>query len=166
MTTTAHHTIDVPVRKSITVNASPERAFQIFTQGFDSWWPRTHHIGKAPMKRAIIQSVVGGRCYTEQTDGTDCDWGTVLIWEPPHRLVLAWQITPEWGYQPDRAQSSEVEIRFVPESGGTRVDLEHRHLERHGTGAESMRTAVDAPNGWSGLLPMFAARIEQTQGSR
>jgi uncharacterized protein YndB with AHSA1/START domain len=163
MTVATNQAASVPVRKTIHVQATPERAFLVFTDEFDSWWPRTHHIGKSPMKKAIVEGKVGGRCYTEQVDGTECDWGTVLIWEPPHRLVLAWQITPEWGYQPDRALSSEVEIRFVPERGGTRVDLEHRHLERHGTGAESMRTAVDAPNGWSGLLQMFAARIEQTQ---
>ncbi len=153
------------VRKTVTVNTSVEHAFAVFTTDFDSWWPRTHHIGKAPMQKAIVETRQGGRCYSTQTDGTECDWGRVLVWDPPHRLVIAWQITHEWGYEPDLAKSSEVDIRFTPEPGGrTRVDLEHRHLERHGDGAESMRTAVDSPNGWSGLLQLFAARVGQTPG--
>jgi uncharacterized protein YndB with AHSA1/START domain len=159
MTMTTDQTASAPVTKSITVNASPARAFRVFTNGFDSWWPRTHHIGKSPMKKAIVEGKAGGRCYTEQEDGTECDWGRVIVWEPPRRLVLAWQITHEWGYQPDLAQSSEVEVRFTPEGVGTRVDLEHRHLERHGAGGAAVRTAVDSPNGWGGLLQLFAAQL-------
>ena len=163
MTTTADQTIDAPVRKSITVHASPARAFHVFTQEFDTWWPRTHHIGKAPMKKAIIEGVVGGRCYTEQTDGTDSEWGTVLVWDPPHRVVLAWQIDGHWQYEPDLAKASEVDVRFTPEANGsTRVDLEHRYLSRHGADAEAIRTAIDSPNGWGGLLQLFAARVTQT----
>jgi uncharacterized protein YndB with AHSA1/START domain len=150
------------VRKTVTVSASPADAFQVFTSGFDSWWPRTHHIGKSPMTRAIIEERAGGRCYTEQADGTDCDWGTVLVWEPPHRVVLAWQVTHEWGYQPDVKQASEVEVRFTPVPSGTRVDLEHRHFERHGAGADAMRQGVDSPNGWGGLLALFVAASNQT----
>jgi uncharacterized protein YndB with AHSA1/START domain len=152
------------VTKTITVNASAEHAFAVFTEGYDTWWPRTHHIGKSPMRKAVIETRTGGRCYSTQVDGTECDWGRVLVWEPPRRLVLAWQITHEWGYEPDLAKSSEVEIRFTPEPGGrTRVDLEHRHFERHGAGAAAMRTAVDSPNGWGGLLQLFAERVEQTR---
>ena len=151
-----------PVQKSVTVNASVERAFRIFSDDFDSWWPRTHHIGKSPMKRGVIEGKSGGRCYTVQEDGTECDWGRVLVWEPPLRLVLAWQITHEWGYQPDLAQASEVDIRFIPTPDGqTRVALEHRHLERHGAGGAPMRTAVDSEGGWGSLLALFAARVRQ-----
>jgi len=96
-----------PVRKNLLVHASPEDAFDVFTEDVDSWWPRTHHIGKVPMQRVIIEPKAGGRCYTVQVDGTECDWGRVLAWDPPRRLVLAWQITHEWGYQSDLAQSSE-----------------------------------------------------------
>jgi len=150
-----------PVRKTITVNASAERAFRVFTAEYDTWWPRSHHIGKSPMKKAIIEGRTGGRCYTEQEDGTECDWGTVLVWEPPRRFVMAWQITHEWGYEPDLAKSSEVEIRFIPEADqSTRIELEHRHFERHGEGAVSMRTSVDSKGGWSDLLQLFIARAE------
>jgi uncharacterized protein YndB with AHSA1/START domain len=162
MTTATERTAIRPVRKTVTVKASAERAFRVFTEGVDTWWPRAHHIGKSPMKKAIIEGRAGGRCFTEQIDGTDCDWGQILVWEPPHRFVMAWQVTPAWGYEPDVAKSSEVEVRFTPEAdGSTRVDLEHRYFERHGAGAETMRTAIDAPNGWNGLLQLFQARVEE-----
>jgi Activator of Hsp90 ATPase homolog 1-like protein len=155
-------TID-PVRHTVVVKASLERAFRVFTEEFDSWWPRSHHIGKSPMKRAIIEGRAGGRCYTEQVDGTDCDWGTVLVWEPPRRFVMAWQVTHEWGYEPDIAKSSEVEVRFTPESDGrTRVDLEHRNFERHGAGGEILRASVDSTGGWGELLKLFATQTEKS----
>jgi uncharacterized protein YndB with AHSA1/START domain len=148
---------EAPVKKSIAVKASVEDAFKVFTEGFDTWWPRSHHIGKQPLVKAVIETRAGGRCFGREADGTECDWGRVLSWEPPHRVVLAWQINPHWQYEPDPAKASEVEIRFTAEAGGmTRVDLEHRHFERHGTGADQMRTGVDSPNGWSGLLQFFA----------
>jgi uncharacterized protein YndB with AHSA1/START domain len=163
MSTTANPATETPVFKSITVKADPDHAFRVFTADIDSWWPRTHHIGKAPMKRVIIEGRPGGRCYTEQTDGSEADWGEVLVWDPPQRLVLAWKITHEWGYQPDLARSSEVEVRFSPVPGGsTRVDLEHRHFERLGAGSASMRTAVSSEGGWSGVLKLFAERADST----
>lgn len=154
----------VPVRKTITVNASVEHAFAVFTEGFDTWWPRSHHIGKQPMEKAIIETRAGGRMYSRQVDGSECDWGRVTAWEPPRRLVFAWQITHEWGYEPDLAKASEVEIIFTAIGAeSTRVDLEHRHFERHGAGGSSMRTAVDSPNGWGGLLQMYADRVGATK---
>jgi len=154
---------DASVRKSILVNTSVDHAFEVFTARFDSWWPREHHIGRSPMTEAVIEPRVGGRCYARQVDGTDSEWGQVLEWDPPHRFVIAWQITPEWSYQPDLAKSSEVEVRFTPVSGGaTRVDLEHRHFERMGPGGEGMRAGVDAPGGWGTLLEAFKSRAEQT----
>jgi uncharacterized protein YndB with AHSA1/START domain len=151
-----------PVRKSITVKTDVERAFRVFTAEFDSWWPRSHHTGKAPLKRAIIEGRAGGRCYTEHEDGSECDWGTVRAWEPPRRFVLLWHLDGNWTYQPDAAQASEVEVRFTPEPGGlTRVDLEHRHIERHGATAPAVRTGVDSPDGWTGLLNLYADRAAQ-----
>ncbi len=161
MTTATDPTTEVPVRKSVRVKASPEQAFRVFTEDFDGWWPHTYHIGKSPMKRAILQGAAGGRCYTEQEDGTECDWGKILVWDPPRRLVIAWQITHQWGYEPDLAKSSEVEIRFEPEQdGSTRVDLEHRNFRRHGAGAESMRKSVDSEGGWGTLLQLYAKQVE------
>jgi hypothetical protein len=146
-----------PVRKTVTVKADVPHAFAVFTSGIDTWWPRSHHIGSAPLETAVIEPRLGGRCYGRSVDGTECDWGRILVWDPPGRFVFSWQITPEWKYQPDVAQSSEVEVRFTPVEGGfTRVDLEHRHFERHGAGGDVMRSGVDAPNGWSGLLDLYA----------
>jgi uncharacterized protein YndB with AHSA1/START domain len=158
MMTAAAPAINVPVLKTVTVKASVDHAFKVFTEGFDGWWPRSHHIGKQPMTLAVLEPKDGGRCYGRSADGTDADWGRVIVWEPPRRLVIAWQINADWQYEPDLAKSSEVEIRFTPESdGSTRVDLEHRHFERHGAGALGMRTSVDSPNGWGSLLKLFVA---------
>ena len=153
-----------PVRKSITVNATPELAFEVFTAENDTWWPRTHHIGKSPMIKGTVECRLGGRCYSDHEDGTQCDWGKVLVWEPPHRVVLAWQITHEWGYNPDLGQTSEVEVRFTAMDGSvTRVDLEHRYFQRMGPGGATLRAAVDG--GWPGLLVLFAARCHAAMES-
>lgn len=155
------------VRKSVTVNAAPEAAFEIFTADFDSWWPRSHHLGKTPMTRGLIEGRKGGRCYTEHEDGSEVQWGTVLVWEPPRRLVLAWQIAADWKCEPDLSRASEVEIRFTPEAGGqTRVDLEHRNFERMSAGAEAMRAGVGAEGGWGSLLQLFAARVDTINAHR
>jgi uncharacterized protein YndB with AHSA1/START domain len=157
VTTNVTTPTDASVKKSVTVKASPEHAFKIFTDDFDTWWPRSHHIGKKPMVKAVIETRAGGRCFGREADGVECQWGTVTAWEPPLRLVIAWHIAP--GFQVidvDPAKSSEVEIRFTPEPDGmTRVDLEHRHLERHGADFEKLRAGVAGPGGWSGLLQMF-----------
>jgi uncharacterized protein YndB with AHSA1/START domain len=159
--TAVDDSVGAPVRKSVIVNATRERAFQVFTEGFDAWWPRTHHIGKAPMRQAIIEGRSGGRCYTIQEDGTECPWGTVLMWDPPARLVLAWQITHQWGYEADLAKSSEVEIRFTAEAANrTRVDLEHRGFERHGSGGDEMRVAVGGQGGWPMILDLYSQAVD------
>jgi uncharacterized protein YndB with AHSA1/START domain len=142
------------------VNAAVQRAFHVFTEEFDSWWPREHHLGAAPMKRALIEGRVGGRCYTEHVDGTESDWGQILQWEPPTRFVFAWRINGQWKHEPDLARSSEVEVRFTaPPGGGTQVDLEHRFFRRHGEGEEVMRRGVDGPGGWGQLLERYARAL-------
>ena len=154
MTMTSEQTTSV--HKSVSVKADVERAFTIFTEGFDTWWPRGHHIGKKPLQKAIIEPRVGGRCFGREADGVECQWGTVTAWEPPHRLVIAWQIDPSWQFDPDLSRASEVEVRFTADAAGmTRVDLDHRHFERHGKDFDKIRVGVAGPGGWGGLLQLF-----------
>ncbi len=154
MTTT---TQAIPVvNKTISVRADLEHAFTVFTEGFDTWWPRSHHIGKKPLQKAVIEPRAGGRCFGREADGVECQWGTVTTWEPPRRLVIAWQIGPNWQFDPDMSHASEVEVLFTPEPNGmTRVDLEHRHFERHGAEFERVRTGVGGDGGWGTLLQIF-----------
>jgi uncharacterized protein YndB with AHSA1/START domain len=150
------------VRKSVHVRANAARAFKVFTEGVDTWWPRTHHIGSSPMTKGVIEGRVGGRCYSEQQDGTECDWGQVLVWEPPQRFVMAWKVTPDWKTERDLTRCSEVEVRFTPyPDGSTLVELEHRYFERHGAGADVMRGSIDQPGGWGGLMDLFRAEAEK-----
>ena len=151
---------DAPVHKTITVDATPDHAFAVFTDGFDSWWPRSHALSEAGLERAVIETRAGGRCYQRFANGTECDWGQVVVWEPPDRVVLAWQLDARWQYDPDRSHASEVEVRFTAEpSGRTRVDLIHRHFHRHGAEGHAIRAGVDAPNGWTGLLALYGGEL-------
>jgi uncharacterized protein YndB with AHSA1/START domain len=148
-----------PVRKSIRVRASAKTAFEVFTKEMDSWWPKSHHIGSSPMKGIVVDGREGGAIYTEQKDGTACPWGTVLKWEPPHRFVMAWQVSPGWKYEANVANSSEVEVKFTPaDDGTTLVELEHRGFERHGGEFAKMRETVNAEGGWGMLLTLFATK--------
>jgi len=144
-----------PVRKNILVNTSQARAFEVFCVRFDSWWPRNHHIGKAAMKEAVIEPRVGGRWYEKGDDGSECDWGRVLAWEPPQRLVLSWTLNGK--FQPDETVESEVEVRFIAETADkTCVELEHRIAAAD---AEALGEAVGSPQGWGGLLEIYARRV-------
>ena len=146
---------DRAVHKRVTVEASVDKAFRVFTEGIDRWWSREHHIGKADLERAVLEPREGGRRYEIGVDGTECEWGRVLQWEPPSRLVLAWQIDGSWSFDPTLV--TEVEVRFVAETPSrTRVELEHRDLERFGDAQEPVRAAFDSPGGWQGLLDGFA----------
>ena len=146
-----------PVRRSVTVKASPTRAFEVFTGGIGRWWPPSHHVGAVPMKNAVIEPRAGGRWYEVGEDGSQCDWGRVLVWEPPSRLVLAWQLNSQFRYDADLV--TEVEVRFTPDGEATRVDLEHRNLERFGADAEKVGGQVGGTNGWRAILHHFAADI-------
>lgn len=148
-----------PVRKVVVVSAAPETAFRVFTDAFDRWWPRTHKIGKSEMARAVIEPRPGGRWYEVGVDGSECDWGEVLAWEPPRRLLLAWRLNAHWAYQPDLL--TEVEVTFADVGDGrTRVELEHRGLERMGPAGSEARERFDSPGGWGGLLAMFKSLAE------
>jgi uncharacterized protein YndB with AHSA1/START domain len=154
-----------PVRKSIRVRANAARAFQVFTEGLDSWWPKTHHIGSSPMTRAVMEGFLGGRCYSEQQDGTECGWGKITVWEPPKRFVMAWLIKLEgqaWLPEPNPAVCSEVEVLFTPQpDGSTLVELEHRHFERMLQAGSIMRASVNQEGGWGGLMLLFQKEAEQ-----
>ena len=140
-----------------TVAMTPERAFAFFTESFGRWWPAAYHIGTSEMAEAVLEPGEGGRWYERGVDGTECDWGRVLAWEPPHRLVVTWQINGRWEYDPDPARASEIEVRFTadgPEQ--TTVTLEHRHLDRLVDGKAIQDTIVERGGGWSTLLELFA----------
>ena len=155
--TTKEATVDV-VRKSITVDVPQERAFEVFTSGMSRWWPLgTHHIGEVEPNYAVVEPRAGGRWFERAADGSECEWGRVLAWEPPGRVVFGWHLGPEWRYDPDPAMSTEVEVVFVAEGPGrTRVELEHRGFEVHGDRADELRIPVAGEGGWSGLLELFA----------
>ena len=147
------------VRKELVINASQERAFQAFTEQMDLWWPKSHHIGKSEMKETILETRLGGRWYEVGVDGTECNWGKVLVWNPPQRLVLAWQITAEWQYDPNFL--TEVEVNFIEEGPQrTGFTLEHRNIERFGAKAQQIWSAFDSEDGWTGLLKSFATIAE------
>ena len=152
-----NRTIEIaPVRKSVVVEATPPHAFAVFTSGINRWWPKDHGIGATPVKESVIEPFVGGRWYTRHEDGSDVVIGHVRVWRPGERLVVSWEVSPEWKPDPRPAVSSEVEIRFTAEPGGrTRVDLEHRNFERMGAaGGEKMRKDVDG--GWPHILDLYA----------
>ena len=147
-----------PVRKSIRVNANQARAFDVFTSGLDRWWPRDHGIGKLPLQAAVMETRLGGHWYELAQDGTQTNVGKIIVWEPPKRFVMTWDINSRW--KPDSTVSSEVEVRFIPDGvNATRVELEHRKFEQMGAEAgESMRKDVDG--GWPGMLERFKQEAE------
>jgi uncharacterized protein YndB with AHSA1/START domain len=148
------------IQGKVTVNAPIERAFRIFTESFTTWWPADYHIGETDMAEAIIEPREGGRWYERGVDGSECDWGHVLAWEPPHRLVVTWQINGQWQYDPDPEHASEIEVRFTPDgSDQTTVELEHRLLHRL-VGGEAIRDSISGGGGWGALLAQYAKAVE------
>jgi uncharacterized protein YndB with AHSA1/START domain len=145
---------DLLVRKVVHVAAKPERAFDVFTKQMSSWWPLvSHHIGKADAVAAVVEPFVGGRWFERGVDGSECDWGRVLVWEPGKRVMLAWELTAEW--QHDRAIQTEVDVTFVPDPGGCIVTLEHRKLSAYGAKAVEMQKILGSEGGWAGMLGAF-----------
>jgi uncharacterized protein YndB with AHSA1/START domain len=144
------------LRKVVSVKASPEVAWRVFTEKMGTWWPlATHKIGKAKAVDAVIEPHVGGRWYERGDDGSTCDWGRVLSWEPHTRIVLTWEISADWKH--DSNLKTEVEVRFIADGkNGTRVELEHRGLGLYGARREEMRSIFDSERGWSGMLASFA----------
>ena len=154
---------DLTVRKSITVEATQERAFDAFTAGFDKWWPRSHHIGEVDMAEAIMECREGGRFYERGADGSECDWGRVLVFDRPNRIVVSWHLQGDWKYDPDPAKASEYEARFIAQGDHrTLVEFEHRNLERHGGAAAKISEALGSDGGWGGMLKAFKEEAESS----
>ena len=148
---------DTTFRTFVTVQAPIERAFTVFTDGFDSWWPRSHHIGTAEMAAAVLEPRVDGRWHERGADGSECEWGRVLVWDPPHHVAMSWHLTGAWGYDPDPEKASRVDVRFVAEGDETtRVELEHSGLDRHGSDWTAVRDGISSDGGWTALLADYA----------
>jgi uncharacterized protein YndB with AHSA1/START domain len=157
MTTQAQETT---VRTDIVVNAPVDRAFKVFTEQFDRIKPREHNILGVDIAESLFEPRAGGRVYDRGVDGTECQWGRVLAYEPPTRVVFTWDISTTWQIETDLEKASEVEVRFIEEGPDrTRVELEHRHLDRHGQGWEGTRGGVAGDQGWPLYLDRFAAAV-------
>lgn len=147
---------DTSVRTEVVVDAPIERAFRVFTNSFDRIKPREHNMLAVDIAESVFESRVGGRVYDRGVDGSECQWARVLAYEPPERIVFTWDITPYWQIETDLDKTSEVEVRFIAESlNRTRVELEHRNLDRHGDGWEGMREGVRGDSGW----PLYLDRL-------
>ena len=151
---------EAPVRTSIVVEAPIERAFSVFTDGFGSFKPPEHNLLGVEIAETVFESHVGGNIYDRGVDGSECRWARVLAYEPPNRVVFSWDISPQWQIETDHDKTSEVEVRFVAEAPDrTRVELEHRNLDRHGDGWEAARDGVGGDQGWPLYLERFAEQI-------
>jgi uncharacterized protein YndB with AHSA1/START domain len=150
------------IRHHIVVDASVERAFRVFTEQFGDFKPREHNLLSVPIAETVFEPRVGGHIYDRGVDGSLCKWARIVAYEPPTRVVFTWDIGPTWELETDLARASEVEVRFVAESvERTRVELEHRHIERHGEGWESVAAGVDGDAGWPLYLGRYAGLFEQ-----
>jgi uncharacterized protein YndB with AHSA1/START domain len=151
---------DTSVRTSIVVEAPLERAFSVFTEDFDKIKPREHNMLAVDIAETVFEPRAGGHIYDRGVDGSECRWARVLTYEPPHRIVFSWDISPQWQLETDPGKTSEVEVRFISEaSERTRVELEHRNLDRHGAGWESARAGVESADGWPLYLRRFAEQL-------
>ena len=158
MTTQAQAT---SIRREIVVQAPVERAFKVFTEQLGRIKPPEHNLLAVDIEETVFEPRVGGRIYDRGTDGSECEWASVLAFERPDRVVFSWNIDPRWQVEPDTARRSEVEVRFVAEDPEhTRVELEHRHLDRHGEGWEGVRDGVGAPDGWQLYLDRYADLLQ------
>jgi uncharacterized protein YndB with AHSA1/START domain len=148
------------VRQQIVVDAPIEHAFRVFTDRFGDFKPPEHNLLAVPIAKTVFEPRVGGHIYDRGVDGTECRWARVLAYEPPDRVVFSWDISPRWQLETDPDRTSEVEVRFVAETPGrTRVELEHRELERHGAGWEAVGDGVAGDEGWPLYLSRYAALI-------
>jgi uncharacterized protein YndB with AHSA1/START domain len=154
------------VRRSLVVQATIEVAFKVFTEQFDRIKPREHNLLGVEIAETVFERRVGGCLYDRGADGSECRWARVLAYEPPHRLLISWDISPRWEIEPDPDKTSEVEVRFVPEGANrTRVELEHRNLDRHGDGWPTLRDGIGGEGGWPLYLQRFADLVASSAPS-
>ena len=145
------------IRHSIVVDAPIEIAFSVFIEDFDRTKPREHNLLDVDIAESVFEPRAGGHIYDRGVDGSECRWARVLAYEPPNRVVFSWDISPTWQVETDHDRTSEVEVRFIAESPErTRVELEHRNLDRHGDGWEQMRDAVGSDGGWPSGVQRYA----------
>ena len=150
------------VRRQVVVEAPIDRAFTVFTERFGDFKPREHNLLGAAIEQTVFEPRVGGHIYDRGVDGTECRWARVLAYDPPNRVVFSWDIGPTWQVEPDPERTSEVEVTFTAETPDrTRVALEHRRLDRHGPGWESVRDGVGNDQGWPLYLDRYAALFGQ-----
>ena len=148
------------VRREIVVEAPIERAFSVFTERFGDFKPPEHNLLAVAIAETVFEPKVGGHIYDRGVDGSECRWARVLAFEPPNRVVFSWEISPQWQIVTDPGSTSEVEVRFVAETPQrTRLELEHRHLERHGEGWQAVSDGVADEAGWPLYLARFAALL-------
>jgi uncharacterized protein YndB with AHSA1/START domain len=156
------HAAETSIGASVVVAAPIERAFSVFTKDFGRFKPREHNLLQVEVAETVFEPRVGGHLYDRGVDGSECRWARVLAYEPPHRVLLSWDISPQWRPESDLTKTSEVEVRFIAEAPDrTRVELEHRNLERHGEGWESLREGVAGDEGWPLYLNRFAALLAE-----
>jgi uncharacterized protein YndB with AHSA1/START domain len=149
---------DVVVRRQVVVDAPIERAFAVFVERFGDFKPKEHNLLGSPIAETRFEQHVGGHIFDRAEDGRECRWARVLAYEPPDRVVFSWDISPYWQLEADEAKASEVEVRFVAETPHrTRLELEHRNLDRHGPGWEGVRDGVADDAGW----PLYLARYAE-----
>ncbi|HYY83477.1 MAG TPA: SRPBCC family protein [Beijerinckiaceae bacterium] len=152
------------VRHSVVVEAPIEQAFHVFTDRFGSFKPREHNMLEVDIAETVFEPRAGGHLYDRGVDGSECRWARVLAYDPPERVVFSWDITPHWQIETDPDRTSEVEVRFIAETPGrTRVELEHRNLDRHGEGWEGVREGVDSDGGWPLYLDRYAAVVGEEE---
>jgi uncharacterized protein YndB with AHSA1/START domain len=148
------------IQTSIVVEAPIEEAFSVFTEDIGSWFPPEYNLLEVDIEKRVFETHVGGHVYDIGTDGSECRWARVLAYEPPNRVVFSWDLSPQWQVETDPDKTSEVEVRFTAETSyRTRVDLEHRNLERHAEGWEDQRDQLGSDSGWPGVMYRYADRL-------
>ena len=156
------HAATTSIRHSIVVDAPLERAFEVFTRDFGAFKPPEHNMLGAPITETVFEGRVGGSIVDRAADGSECRWARILAFDPPDRVVFSWDISPQWTIESDPGHASEVEVRFYAESPArTRVELEHRHIDRHGPDWGAIAGGVDGPEGWPLYLDRYAALLER-----